>query len=116
MRLTMVVASAEAVIMILLGAGFTLAQQKPLTPPDPQSAFEPRSAPGAGQKFLKRFVGRWDVEKAFYPRSGDPVRSKGKCVQTMMHGDRFLKSEFSFERKGSTETGTGIIGFDTNTG
>ena len=29
---------------------------------DPQASFEPRSKPGAGQKFLEKFVGDWDVQ------------------------------------------------------
>ena len=37
---------------------------------DPQSSFEPRSGPGAGQKYLESFVGDWDVVKIFHPRRG----------------------------------------------
>jgi hypothetical protein len=79
---------------------------------DPQSAVEPRSGPGVGQKFLEKFVGTWDVAKTFHPRSGDPVKIKGECVQTMIHGGRFLKSEFTFGEGASKTTGTGLIGFD----
>lgn len=83
---------------------------------DPQSTYEPRSAPGAGQKFLERFVGDWDVQKSFFPRTGEPVRQKGECKQTMMHGGRFLRSEFVFGEGESKTTGTGIIGFEPSTG
>jgi hypothetical protein len=90
---------------------------EPAQPPrDPQSTYEPRSAPGTGQKFLAKFVGDWDVAKAFYPRSGAPSRSKGECRQTMIHDGKFLKSEFVFERGGSKSTGTGIIGFEAESG
>jgi hypothetical protein len=85
-------------------------------PPDPQSSFEPRSAPGAGQKFLAKFVGDWDVAKTFHPRSGEPVRSTGECKQTMTHGGRFLRSEFTFGQGDGQTTGTGLVGFDTQTG
>jgi hypothetical protein len=83
---------------------------------DPQSAYEPRSKPGEGQKFLQKFVGDWDVAKTFHPRSGDPVRQKGECRQTMIHGGRFLQSEFTFTRGDEKTTGTGLIGFETATG
>lgn len=80
---------------------------------DPQNSFEPRSGPGAGQKFLEKFVGDWDVEKRLYLRGGEPVRMKGTCRQDLIHEGRFLRSEFSFERDGRKSTGTGLIGFET---
>ena len=50
---------------------------------DPQSTFEPRSGPGAGQKVLEKFAGDWDVVKTFFnsdsslrPRSSRPMRSR----------------------------------------
>jgi hypothetical protein len=43
---------------------------------DAESSYEPRSRPGAGQKYLESFVGDWDVVKVFYPRSGEPVRTR----------------------------------------
>ena len=42
---------------------------KPDDKKDPQEKFEPKGAPGAGQKFLARFVGDWKVEKTFFPRT-----------------------------------------------
>lgn len=83
---------------------------------DPQSSFEPRSGPGAGQKFLEKFVGDWDVVKTFHPRSGDPVKSKGECRQQMLHDGRFLRSEFVFGQDDRKTTGLGIIGFESATG
>jgi Protein of unknown function (DUF1579) len=83
---------------------------------DPQSAFEPRSGPGAGQKYLETFVGDWDVEKTFYPRGGDPAKTKGTCRQAMIHDGRFLQSEFVFEQDGKKTTGLGLVGFDPESG
>jgi hypothetical protein len=83
---------------------------------DPQSAFEPRSGPGAGQKYLETFVGDWDVEKTFYPRGGDPAKTKGTCRQTMIHDGRFLQSEFVFEQDEKKTTGLGLVGFDPESG
>ncbi len=79
---------------------------------DPQSSFEPRSAPGKGQQFLVRMEGQWDVEKTFHPRSGSPVRLKGTASQKMIHEGRFLQSDFSFESEGQVTTGTGLIGYE----
>src|ERR1700676_2449909 len=95
----------------LAGAGEPIQKKK-----DPQSSFEPRSQPGVGQKFLEKFVGVWDVAKTFYPRTGEPARTRGECRQTMEHGGRFLKSEFVFEGKGGKPTGTGLIGFEPESG
>jgi hypothetical protein len=83
---------------------------------DPQSAYEPRSNSGAGQKFLEKFVGDWDVVKSFHPRAGDPVRTRGECRQTMVHKGRFLRSEFVFGQGENATTGLGLIGFETESG
>src|SRR5436305_1111559 len=83
---------------------------------DPQSAIEPRSAPGAGQRLLERFAGEWDVAKTFHPRQGDPVTSTGVCRQTMIHDGRFLQSEFTFDGPAGKTTGTGTIGYESETG
>ena len=103
-------------LLVLFTVVSLLAAQQPPAKPDPQSTYEPRSKPGAGQKFLERFVGDWEVVKTFHPRSGDPVRTKGECQQTMIHEGRFLKSEFVFEQGTGKSTGTGIIGFEADSG
>lgn len=83
---------------------------------DAQPSFEPRSRPGAGQKLLTKFVGEWDVAKTFYPRTGEPVRSAGRCRQTMIHDGRFLQSDFVFGPDDRQSTGLGIIGFEPESG
>lgn len=83
---------------------------------DPQSTYEPRSKPGIGQKFLEKFAGDWDVEKTFHPQTGDAVHIKGECKQTMIHGGRFLRSEFTFGQGGARTTGTGTIGYEPDSG
>lgn len=103
------------VALVAVG-GLVAADDPPRQRPDPQSTFEPRSAPGAGQKFLEKFVGEWDVVKSFYPRSGDPAKQTGTCRQTMIHGGRFLQSEFTFGQGDTRTTGLGLIGFETSTG
>jgi hypothetical protein len=83
---------------------------------DPQATFEPRSGPGLGQKFLQKFVGEWDVVKAFHPRAGEPFKMTGTCKQTMTQEGRFLQSEFIFNAKTGKTTGTGVIGFEAESG
>ncbi len=95
-----------------LAAAGTFAQDKK----DPQAAVEPRSQPGAGQKFLEKFAGDWQVVKTFHPASGEPVRAEGDCRQTMIHGGRFLQSEFTFRNGELKTTGLGLIGFEPQTG
>jgi hypothetical protein len=105
-----------AAVAAMFALGWTVPGQPPAEPRDPQSAVEPRSAPGEGQKFLSRFVGRWNVEKTFIPRQGSPVQTSGICTQEMIHGGRFLRSEFTFQGPSGPTTGTGVIGFDPATG
>jgi hypothetical protein len=108
-----------AAALLLVAGGPLAAQEPPKQParPDPQSTYEPRSGPGAGQAFLARFVGDWDVAKSFYPRGGgEPARSTGECRQAMIHGGRFLQSEFTFGKGADATTGTGVIGFEPSTG
>jgi hypothetical protein len=78
-----------------------------------QNAYEPKTAPGAGQVLLAQFAGDWDVEKTFFPAKGDPVKTRGECHQTMIQGGNFLQSDFTFfDKDGGKSTGTGISGFD----
>lgn len=83
---------------------------------DTQRTVEPRSSPGAGQKYLARFAGDWSVTKTFYPRTGAPVRVEGRCRQAMIHDGRFLQSDFIFDQGGKKTTGMGIIGFEPESG
>jgi Protein of unknown function (DUF1579) len=91
---------------------FTAAQE----PKGGQSTFEPRSSPGAGQKFLEQFTGNWSVTKTFHPRTGEPTRVEGQCHQAMIHDGRFLQSDFVFEVSGKKTTGMGLIGFEPESG
>lgn len=109
-------ACCPALGVVLLCAIPVAGDDPPKDKKDPQSTIEPRSAPGAGQKFLEKFVGDWDVAKAFHPRSGEPVRQQGECKQSMIHGGRFLKSEFTFGSGDAKTSGTGTIGFEAQTG
>jgi hypothetical protein len=83
---------------------------------DPQAAYEPPSKPGAGQHFLEKFVGDWDVAKTFYLQTGAPAEAKGACKQEMIHGGRFLRSEFVFYQGDKRTTGTGVIGYEPDSG
>jgi hypothetical protein len=102
--------------VVVLGGADDPAKGQKQKDKDPQATYEPRSRPGLGQKFLEKFVGDWDVQKSFYPRSGEPFRVKGECRQEMTHDGRFLKSEFTFGSGAARTTGTGTIGFETDSG
>jgi hypothetical protein len=96
---------------LLLGATPVSSQQR-----DPQAPFEPRSSPGAGQKFLDKLAGDWEVAKSLFIRPGAPARMTGTCHQEMINGGRFLRSEFVFDHDGTRATGLGIIGFEPESG
>jgi hypothetical protein len=99
-----------AAVCLLVAAGSAEGQR------DPQSKFEPRSSPGAGQTFLEKFAGDWSVTKISYPRTGEPSRVEGRCRQAMIHDGRFLQSDFVFEERGKKTTGLGIVGFEAESG
>ena len=103
---------AAAISYPMIGS-MVMAADPPPQQRDPQAAYEPRSGPGEGQKFLTKLAGEWDVVKTFHPRSGEPSVSKGRCRQKMIHGGRFLQSDFTFEGAAGQTTGMGIIGFDS---
>jgi hypothetical protein len=108
MRLT--ATTATAAFLLIAAAGLASGQSKP------QATFEPRSGPGAGQRFLEQFAGDWSVTKTFFPRTGEPIRTLGRCHQAMIHEGRFLQSDFVFQQGGKTITGLGIIGFEPESG
>jgi hypothetical protein len=95
-----------------LAAALAVAQDKKTGDPA-----DVKSAPGEGQKFLQKFVGDWDVTKSLYLKEGEePKRSKGEARQKMLHGGRFLFSEFTFDTGETKATGTALLGFDPATG
>ena len=107
----------KSITMIFVAASLVVAADEPVkVPRDAQAKFEPRSEPGAGQAFLRKFVGDWRVEKAFFPRTGEPNRASGRCRQSMIHDGRFLQSDFVFEPDGKPTTGQGLIGFEPESG
>jgi uncharacterized protein DUF1579 len=112
----MILASAPALVVLLMLGLQASGDKQAQKPCDPQSTYEPRSGPGAGQKLMARFVGDWEVVKSFFPRTGEPVRMKGDCRQTMINDGRFLQSEFVFEYRGAKATGLGILGFEAESG
>jgi hypothetical protein len=101
--------------IVMVPAGAASRAQEP-QPRDAQSRAEPRSAPGAGQAFLEKMAGEWEVSKVIHPPSGEPVRTSGRCRQTMIQGGRFLQSDFVFGTGQRATTGLGIIGFEPETG
>jgi hypothetical protein len=114
MRLLLLITLAAFAIALATGAQ---PQDKKAAKVDPQASIEPRSGPGAGQKFLAQFAGEWEVAKTFYSRSGgEPARTPGVCRQTMIHNGRFLQSEFEFGTDPEKSTGLGLIGFDPAAG
>jgi hypothetical protein len=57
--------------------------------------------------------GEWDAKVRMWFQEGAPVsESSGTMVNKMIHGGRFLLSEFSGQTEMGPLTGTGIVGFD----
>ncbi len=102
--------------MIVASCLLLAAAEPPASQKQAESSEEANSRPGAGQIYLEKMVGNWDVSKVFYPRAGDPVRSPGECRQKMIQDGKFLQSEFVFEEGNSKSTGQGVIGFEPESG
>jgi len=110
-------ARALGVIAVAAAAAVLAQEATPAPKKDVQAQYEPPIGPGVGQAFLKTFEGDWTVERNFYPPSGKAVsRATGECRQRMVQDGRFLQSDFTFHQDGRTTTGTGISGFDPQTG
>jgi uncharacterized protein DUF1579 len=115
-----------AAVLVIAANHLALAQKPPPPAPTPAPAppasdihakYEPPSGPGAGQAYLKTYEGAWSVERNFYPPGGGPAsKATGECTQKMVQDGRFLESDFTFHQDGKTTTGTGISGFDPQTG
>jgi hypothetical protein len=117
MRLVVMTLLSVLAVAPLFGDDKPVTKTDPKPKQDAQSTYEPKSAPGEGQKFLERMVGDWDVTKVFYPRGGgEPSRASGECKQSMIHGGHFLQSDFAFGSGTERSTGMGIIGFEPSTG
>ena len=84
---------------------------------DAQASHEPTSAPSDGQRLLARMAGTFTVTKTFHPRDGGaPTVTHGTCDQHLVHGGRFLQSDFTFTTDAGPVTGTGVIGYDGQSG
>src|ERR1043166_1579522 len=110
-------------VLVIAASSLALAQKAPAPAPAPAPAkdvharYEPPSGPGAGQEYLKTYEGEWTVERNFYPPGGGPAsKATGECTQKMVQDGRFLESDFTFHQDGKTTTGTGLSGFDPQTG
>src|SRR3954451_24451944 len=91
---------------IFLIAAAAVAQQT-------HNQYEPANAAGAGQKLLAQMAGEWDVVKTFFPMNGKPIVTKATCKQYMIQEGKFLQSDFTFfNADGTTNTATGVSGFD----
>ncbi|CAN5374491.1 hypothetical protein BH10PLA2_BH10PLA2_17310 [soil metagenome] len=106
-----------ALVLGLVGVTCLASGQEPAKgqKKDAQEKFEPRGAPGAGQKFLQKLVGEFDVVRTLTFRENQPARTTGTCKQTMIQDGRFLQSDFVFEGANGKTTGMGVIGFEGTT-
>jgi hypothetical protein len=103
---------AAALVAFLIVSITSRCAAQEARPSDAQARQEPRSAPGVGQEFLAKLVGEWDVTKVIHLPGSAPVRTTGRCRQTMIQNGKFLQSEFVFGTGEKATTGLGIIGFE----
>ncbi|MEK6676366.1 MAG: DUF1579 domain-containing protein [Planctomycetota bacterium] len=93
----------------------------PAKPGDPGAAAEAAAAaawdaaakPGPHHKHMEAFVGTFDSTNKFWMSPGaPPMESKGKMVNTMIFGGRYLKSEYNGEFMGEPFQGLGYLAYD----
>lgn len=83
-------------------------------PMDPMmEAMMKAAQPGPEHEAMKKVVGTWDaVVKMFDPSLDKPEESKGTMVNTLIHGGRYIRMEYTGEMMGGPFTGSGLWGYD----
>lgn len=69
--------------------------------------------PVAEHAILKTFVGTWDAVVKMWMGPGDPMVSGGVIVNTLEHGDKWLRNEYNGD---DGFAGSGFMGFNKTTG
>jgi len=77
---------------------------------------EPEAADPTPGDHLKRMVGTWRAEARMFVGEGDPVETRGVVINSLVMGDKFLKSEYKGEMDGRSVLGFGLDGYDEATG
>jgi hypothetical protein len=105
-------------VLVLLLAGMSVAQEKaaaePAPPPDPaMEAWVKAGLPGEAHKLMAKHVGEWNAEVKLWMAPGaEPMVSKGRGTNTLIFGGRYLESRFKSEFMGETFEGIGYMGYD----
>jgi Protein of unknown function (DUF1579) len=79
-----------------------------------QSAWKKAATPTAEHAFLKEFVGNWKTTtKWWMAPDSKPEVTKGRAVNTMELGGKFLRQSFKGSMMGHPFSGIGYTGYDT---
>ncbi len=71
------------------------------------------AAPGEQHAVFEPLIGRWNYSGKFWMApDAEPQETKGKSLNTIVEGKRFLKQEVEGPWMGETFHGTGYIGYD----
>ncbi len=85
----------------------------PLTQEQIETNLKEASTPAANHAVLKKLTGNWNAETKFWvDPAGQPEVSKGKAVNKMILGDRYLSSSFKGKAMGKPFEGQSVIGYD----
>ena len=77
------------------------------------AAWDEAAKPGPHHKHMEAFVGTFDSTNKFWMSPGaPPMESKGKIVNTMIFGGRYLKSEYTGDFMGQPFQGLGYLAYD----
>ncbi len=106
--------------VLILAAAFGAAQESKTPAPAPadvQARYEPPAGPGRRPGVSQDLRRRLDRRAQLLPSLGRRAEpAAGECSQKMVQDGRFLESAFTFHQDGKTTSGTGISGFDPQTG
>lgn len=81
------------------------------------AAYQKLAAPGEPHKMMARWEGNWDIRmKTWREPDQPPVESRGTAEFRTILGGRFLQETIHSEMVGGPYNGTGLLGYDNNTG
>ena len=94
------------------GQAVTVAQPEDMSPEQMMEAWKQVNQTGEQHEALSHMAGVWDAEMKFWMApGGEPMTSSGSEKNTMVFGDRYLKSEFDGEFDGEKFQGLGYVGY-----
>jgi hypothetical protein len=100
----------SSIIIIILGLNFANGQE---LSPEKMQEMMALAQPGPEHKMLEKLVGTWEQTVKFWMKPGaEPSEMKGKSVNKMILGGRFLQSDVTGGEGEMKMEGLNVMGYD----